>query len=110
MFVAPQAGAVAAMVGGIPHVPAFVIGLAVGCILYVVNFPVMTLGLGVYLPFYLSLTAFAGGALRFIVQKAAPGWEQKGDGNIIAAGLLGGEAVIGVIIAIGQAVAGFSGM
>ncbi|MCL1809400.1 MAG: OPT/YSL family transporter [Clostridiales bacterium] len=110
MFIAPQAGMVAAMVGGIPHVVSFWIGLAAGCVLYVVNFPVMTLGLGVYLPFYLSLTAFIGGALRFVVQKAAPAWDGKGTGVIIASGLLGGEAVLGVIIAIVQAAMGMTVM
>lgn len=110
MFIAPQAGAVAAMVGGIPHVPAFVIGLVLGCVLYCLNFPVMTLGLGVYLPFYLSATAFLGGALKFVVEKVAPEWDKKGTGLIIASGLLGGEAVIGVIIALIQAIKGISAM
>jgi uncharacterized oligopeptide transporter (OPT) family protein len=104
MFPAPQAGAVAAMVGGISHMPAFLIGLVLAVLLYIVNFPVMTLGLGVYLPFYLSMTAFVGGALRFIVMKAAPNFEKSGNGQIIAAGLLGGEAVVGVIIAMIQAI------
>lgn len=110
MFIAPQASAVAAMVGGIPHMTAFLIGLVLGCVLYIVNFPVMTLGLGVYLPFYLSATAFVGGALKFIVEKAAPDWDKKGSGLIIASGLLGGEAVIGVIIALIQAVQGMTSM
>ncbi len=104
MFIAPQAGAVAAMVGGIPNMTAFLIGLVVAIILYFVNFPVMTLGLGVYLPFYLSATAFIGGALKFIVQKVAPEWDKKGTGLIIASGLLGGEAVVGVVIALIQAI------
>lgn len=110
MFIAPQAGAVAAMVGGIPHMTAFLIGLVLGCVLYIVNFPVMTLGLGVYLPFYLSATAFIGGALKFIVEKAAPDWDKKGSGLIIASGLLGGEAVVGVIIALIQAVQGMTSL
>lgn len=104
MFPAPQASAVAAMVGGISNMPAFLIGLVVAVILYCLNFPVMTLGLGVYLPFYLSATAFVGGALRFITMKATPKFEKSGNGQIIAAGLLGGEAVVGVIIALVQAV------
>lgn len=110
LFIAPQAGMVAAMVGGIPHMTAFIIGLVAGCVLYVINFPVMTLGLGVYLPFYLSATAFIGGALKFIVQKFAPQWDGKGTGLIIASGLLGGEAVIGVVIALIQAVQGMSAL
>ena len=68
-------------------------------VLYCVNFPVITLGLGVYLPFYLSATAAIGGAVRFIVDKAAPKFERDGKGTIIASGLLGGESIVGVVIA-----------
>ncbi|MFQ9180180.1 MAG: hypothetical protein ACLR3C_09905 [Eggerthella lenta] len=50
----------ATMVSGIPSVPAFAIGLAAGFVLYLLNFPAMMLGLGIYLPFYMSLTAFLG--------------------------------------------------
>jgi uncharacterized oligopeptide transporter (OPT) family protein len=96
--------ALAAMVGGIPNLTWFLIGLVAAVILYVINFPVMTLGLGVYLPFYLSATAFVGGLVRFIVMKAFPKYEERGTGSIIASGLLGGEAVVGVIIALTQAI------
>ena len=100
MFPAAQASAVAAMVGGISHMPAFIIGLVTAVILYCVNFPVMTLGLGVYLPFYLSATAFIGGMIRLLVDKVFPEFEKKGTGSIIASGLLGGEAIVGVILAL----------
>jgi uncharacterized oligopeptide transporter (OPT) family protein len=99
MFPAAQASAVAAMVGGIAHLPSFIIGLLVATVLYCVNFPVITLGLGVYLPFYLSATAAIGGAIRFIVDKVAPKFEEDGKGTIIASGLLGGESIVGVFIA-----------
>ena len=104
MFPAAQASAVAAMVGGISHMPAFIIGLVAAVILYCVNFPVITLGLGVYLPFYLSATAFIGGIIRFAVDKLVPKFEEEGKGTIIASGLLGGESIVGVIIAIVMAV------
>lgn len=100
MFPAAQASAVAAMVGGISNVPAFIVGLVVATGLYCVNFPVITLGLGVYLPFYLSATAFTGGIVRFLVDKFAPKFEEEKKGTIIASGLLGGESIVGVIIAI----------
>lgn len=104
LFPAAQAAAVAAMAGGIAHLPAFLIGLAVAAILYVIGFyPVMTLGLGVYLPFLLSFTAFIGAAIRFILDRVYPKFEQDGKGTVIGAGLLGGEAVVGVIIAIAMA-------
>ncbi len=100
MFPAAQASAVAAMVGGISNMPAFVIGLIVAAVLYCVNFPVITLGLGVYLPFYMSATAAIGGALRLVADKFVPKFEADGKGTVIAAGLLGGESIVGVIIAI----------
>jgi len=100
MFPAAQAHAVAAMVGGISHMPSFIIGLVVAVILYAIDFPVITLGLGVYLPFYLSGTAFIGGVLRLIVNKFLPKFEEQSQGTIIASGLLGGESIVGVIIAI----------
>ncbi len=101
LFPAAQASVVAAMAGGIAHIPAFVIGLVLATILYIIGFyPVMTFGLGVYLPFYLSFTAFVGAVIRFILDNAFPKFEKEGKGTIIAAGLLGGEAVVGVVIAI----------
>jgi putative OPT family oligopeptide transporter len=106
LFPAPQASMVAAMVGGIPHMTSFIIGFAVGAVLYILNIPVMTLGLGIYLPFYLSLTAMIGGVLKFGIDKFAPAFAKSGIGEIVAPGLLGGEAVVGVVIALFQAFSG----
>ncbi len=101
LFPAAQASAVAAMAGGIQNTEIFFTGLGIATILYVLGFyPVMTLGLGVYLPFYLSFTAAIGALIRFLLDKLCPQFEKKGKGTVIAAGLLGGEAVVGVIIAI----------
>ena len=100
IFPAAQAGAVAAMVGGISHMPAFLIGLVAGIVLSGLRLPVMTLGLGVYLPFFMSATAFIGGALRLIMDRVYPQFEEKNTGTIIASGLLGGEGITGVIIAL----------
>lgn len=100
IFPAAQAAAVASMVGGISNMTAFLIGMFAAVILYFVNFPVMTLGLGVYLPFYLSATAFIGGIIRLLVDKTIKSPRALENGNIIASGCLAGEAVIGVVIAI----------
>jgi uncharacterized oligopeptide transporter (OPT) family protein len=99
-FIAAQATAVASMVGGIPHLPAFVIGAAIGVVLYLFKVPAITLGLGVYLPFYLTLTVAVGAAVRFVAGLIAPQWVKKEDGLVIASGLLGGESVVGVIFAL----------
>jgi uncharacterized oligopeptide transporter (OPT) family protein len=73
-FVAAQASVVATMISGIPSVPAFAIGLAAGIALYWAKLPAMMVGLGVYLPFYMSLTAFLG-ALAKLAYDAA--WRRK---------------------------------
>jgi putative OPT family oligopeptide transporter len=99
-FIAAQATAVASMVGGIPHLPAFLIGATLGAVLYFFKAPVITLGLGVYLPFYLSLTVAVGAALRFIIGRVSPRWAKGEDGLVIASGLLGGESIVGVVFAL----------
>jgi uncharacterized oligopeptide transporter (OPT) family protein len=95
---APQAYAVSMMVGGLPNTVSFVIGLFIGLILYLLNLPGMTLGIGIYLPMTISTAAFIGGAIRFIVSKVKPDFQDKG--VIISSGMLGGEGVTGVLIAI----------
>ncbi|MCG8482638.1 MAG: OPT/YSL family transporter [Clostridia bacterium] len=103
---APQAYAVSTMVGGLPNVTAFIIGLILGAVLYVINVPAMTLGIGIYLPMFISATVFIGGALAFIVSKINPEVKRRDKGVIVASGMLGGEGVTGVIIAIIKAVNG----
>lgn len=97
-LVAPQAYAVSTMVSGLPNPSAFIVGLVIGILLYLVNFPVMTLGIGIYLPMSISAAAFIGGALKFIVEKFKPSMDEKG--VLISSGMLGGEGVTGVIIAL----------
>ena len=120
LFVAAQASVVATMVSGIPSVPAFAIGLVAGFLLYLVNFPAMMFGLGIYLPFYMSFTAFLG-AMCGVVYRAICKQRRKGlaeseqgekekaqdeTGLVVATGLLGGESIVGVLVALVTVVAG----
>jgi uncharacterized oligopeptide transporter (OPT) family protein len=105
----PAVGAFAMteMMGGIKNPTLFFTALAAGALLYLLKFPVMTLGLGLYLSFEISSIVFLGGALRFIVGKLTKTSEDKGNaGSLIAAGLLGGEGIIGVLLAIVSMVTG----
>lgn len=95
---APQAYAVSTMVGGLPNATAFYIGGVIGLLLYLFNIPSMTLGIGVYLPMFISTTAFIGGLLNLVVSKVKPDLHESG--TIVSSGLLGGEGVTGVLIAI----------
>lgn len=115
-FVAAQASVVATMVSGVPNTAAFTSGLTIGFVLYLMRFPSMMLGLGIYLPFYLSLTAFLGALVKIAfdaiskrtnmrqgltsheaAQKEAATQET---GLIVASGLLGGESIVGIALAL----------
>lgn len=112
-FVAAQASVVATMIEGVPHMPAFLGGLVFGFLLYLVRFPSMMLGLGMYLPFYLSFTPFVGMLLklcidflwkRHVSRMSAAEQEQRWNAYedtclIIASGLLGGESIMGIVLA-----------
>ncbi len=100
---APQAVAVSQMVGGLSHVPAFFTGLLLGTLLYLGGLPTTTLGLGVYLSTSISTIVFVGGLIRFIIDRLND--RKKADnivysGSIIASGFLGGEGIVGVLLAI----------
>jgi uncharacterized oligopeptide transporter (OPT) family protein len=101
---APQAAAVSQMVSGIADVPAFVIGLSVGALLFLAGLPSSTLGLGVYLPVNISAIVFFGGVVRWILQSFTTEDERRErlshNGGIIASGFLGGEGITGVLLAI----------
>ncbi|WP_367356404.1 OPT/YSL family transporter [Mesotoga sp.] len=95
---APQAYAVSTMVGGLPNTPAFFFGLVIGILIYLMKLPGMTLGIGMYLPMEISTAAFVGGVISFIVGKTKP--KSKETGMIVSSGLLGGEGITGVVLAI----------
>lgn len=112
-FVSAQASVVATMVSGIPNMPAFLIGLAIGFVLYLLHFPSMMLGLGIYLPFYMSFTAFLGAMVKVVFdavmrhrwaqlpseERAVRERRSEERGMVVASGLLGGESVMGIVLA-----------
>lgn len=55
-----QAAAVASVVGGIANVPVFFGGLIASIVIYFITPRFTMLGLGIYLPFYLSFTGMPG--------------------------------------------------
>jgi putative OPT family oligopeptide transporter len=101
---AAQAFAVSQMVNGIGNPLVFWIAATIGVVLYLIKVPVMTLGIGMYLPFEISSVVFIGGLIRFIFDRKRPGSNETG--NIAASGLLGGEGITGVTIAIIRMITG----
>ena len=129
LFVSAQASVVATMVSGIPNVPAFVLGLVAGVALYCLGIPSMMLGLGVYLPFYMTLSASLGAAVKIAYDRVASIRNARANGSvaanadtgapdetsheetgiIVASGVLGGESIVGVIIALASVASGLLG-
>ena len=162
LFVSAQASVVATMVSGIPSVGAFAIGLVGGVALHCLGIPAMMLGLGVYLPFYMTISAALGACVKWaydhIAARIASGTDARRDaardgendgsagddgasldsgtgdgasirldesngdsidgsretthdesGIIIASGVLGGESIVGVIIALMSVAEGLFG-
>lgn len=128
LFVSVQASVVATMVSGIPSVSAFALGLVAGVALYCLGIPSMMLGLGVYLPFYMTLSASLGAAVKIAYDRVASIRNARASGNvaanantdagetsheetgiIVASGVLGGESIVGVIIALASVASGLLG-
>lgn len=117
LFVSAQASVVATMVSGIPSIAAFGIGIIAGIALYCLGIPSMMLGLGIYLPFYMSLTAAVGALIKAVYDRIGDGRATSADaettheesGIIVASGILGGESIVGVIIALVSVASGMLG-
>lgn len=148
LFVSAQASVVATMVSGIPSVPAFLVGLGAGTVLYCLGIPSMMLGLGVYLPFYMTISATLGACVKWAYDRIAahrdnaanarsatcapantaastgnlrsatgdntsadnaPEITHEESGIVIASGVLGGESIVGVIIALMSVAGGLMG-
>lgn len=117
LFVSAQASVVATMVSGIPSVAAFGIGIIAGIALYCLGIPSMMLGLGIYLPFYMSLTAAVGALIKAVYDRIGARRATAADaettheesGIIVASGILGGESIVGVIIALVSVASGMLG-
>ena len=128
-LVAPQAGLMAGVVkgvlGGGMLWPFVLAGMVLALILILIDLPVLPVAIGVYLPFTLSVPIFTGGVIRHFTDKRfqkkfgsaeeeeISDWElavKQTDikpkekairtGLLFTAGLVAGEALTGVIIAI----------
>lgn len=120
---APQATLMAAVAGGVFHggLPWTFIGIGMGVAVVVVSFdlwlqarnavfrtPVLAVAIGIYLPLQLSVAIFAGGVIawlggRFLKRKSASAEAHatgERNGLLFAAGLITGEALVGILLAI----------
>jgi putative OPT family oligopeptide transporter len=117
-LLAPQATMMAAvskgLFGGQLPWAVIAIGAAIGAAIIVLDewlrargsrfrTPVLAVAVGIYLPLYISTTIFVGGWLAHLAARARAQHESEslgGRGMLFAAGLVAGESLTGVILAI----------
>ena len=88
------------------------IGVFLALGLEILRIPVMPFAIGLYLPIYLNATIMVGGVVRMLMDRrkkvdAKTKEEQSTNGTLFCAGMIAGEGLIGILLAI-LAVAGIS--
>lgn len=96
---AAQAHSVTALVSGIGDPVVFGIALVIGALLYINGVPAMIIGIGMILSLGMATAIFLGGLISLLVRKFSKNEDAANVGNVISAGLLGGEGVAGTILA-----------
>ncbi len=99
---AVQAHTVTSMINGIGDPVVFLISFILGTVLYLKGIPAMIIGIGMLLPLGMSVAIFIGGLISLIITKWVKRKEMEISGQVISAGLLGGEGLVGTVVAIVQ--------
>lgn len=98
---APQANMLAMIAEGVMEktLPFALVsmGIALAIILLLLQIPVIPFAIGLYLPLSLTTGIFAGGVVRMLTERKTSATSR---GTVFASGLVGGDALVGVIIAI----------
>lgn len=102
---APQATLMSMVVEGVisGNLPYSLVGIGVllGISMIVLRIPVLPFALGVYLPLSLSAATMVGGLVRGYVNRIKSNEMAQEQGILLASGLIGGDACIGILLAFG---------
>lgn len=74
------------------------IGAAVAIAVEIMGVPALPFAVGMYLPIYLSAEIMLGGVVRFLIDKFADKVSEKG--ILVSSGMIAGEGLVGIILAI----------
>jgi putative OPT family oligopeptide transporter len=101
---APQASMIKMIAEGVMNdnlpYPLFGAGALIGVVLAIVRVPVLSFGLGLYLPLSLSAATMVGGLVRAFINRKYPSEAVQERGTLFSSGLIGGDACIGIVIAL----------
>lgn len=92
------------MGGSLPWTLVF-IGAFIAVIAEILGIPVLPFAIGIYLPIHLSTPMIAGGLVRHFLEKKRNGDESQGKdaierGILYSSGLIAGEGLIGILLAV----------
>lgn len=81
-------------------------GIFIAVVIEVLGLPVLPIAIGLYLPIYLSVPIFIGGIIRWFFERKKEGRSEEESKGIIdrgilySSGLIAGEGLIGILLAI----------
>ena len=88
------------MSGNLPWALIF-IGAFIAIVIELLGVPALPVSIGLYLPLELSVPIMAGGLIKFVVEKInGKQNDDSGKGILFCSGLIAGEGIIGVVLAI----------
>ena len=88
------------MEGGLPW-ELLAVGAGIAAVFALFRIPVMPVAIGIYLSFGLNAAIFAGGVLRWLVERRRGKVDENEDkGTLFSAGLIAGEGLCGILLAV----------
>ena len=88
------------MNGNLPW-PLVLIGIFAASVVEILGIPVLPVAIGLYLPLELSATIMIGGVIRWIVDKKSADKNGEASGGVLfCSGLIAGEGLVGILLAI----------
>lgn len=88
------------MNGNLPW-PLVFIGIFAAIVVEILGIPILPVAIGLYLPLELSATIMIGGVIRWIVDKKSADKNGEASGGVLfCSGLIAGEGLVGILLAI----------
>ena len=87
------------MGGNLPWILVFA-GVGIAVAIEVIGIPVLPVAVGLYLPIHLSVPIFIGGLLRAFFDRKEEGKAITDRGILYSSGLIAGEGLIGILLAV----------
>lgn len=75
-------------------------GIGIAIVIEVLGLPILPVAIGLYLPIHLSSPIFAGGMVRWFLEKRKADKDRLEHGTLFSSGLIAGEGLVGILLAV----------